>query len=262
MKRPSGAARTPARYPTRPSLATPIRRRDVNTRPEPAAPPVRAIDVPTPFAWRKTPVLPSSRTAVKAIWPWAPYETPAVNSANVPPPGAGWPVAAMVSTAAPHRRRMRLPPPLRNARTATQSPGPSAGGLTPATVLPSASVSPADTTSTRPESVRRNVPVELPMKTTRPSAIMARLLKPENGSPSGEAAPVVTTGTATPCDGAAASVSSRATRRRGDTGKTYEANLVPANPEAAREVLRPYARLSCGDRASTHDQRGPPDRSR
>src|SRR5262249_23956865 len=111
-------------------------------------------------------------------------------------------------------------------------------------------------------SVRRNVPVELPMKTTCPSAIMARLLKPENGSPSGEAAPVVTTGTAAPCDRAAASVSSRATRRRRDTGKENEANPVPANPEEAREVLRPYARSSSADRASMHDQRGPPDRSR
>src|SRR5262245_646837 len=157
---------------------------------------------------------------------------------------------------------MRLPPPLRNARTATQSPGPSAGGLTPATVLPSASVSPAETTSTTPESVRRNVPVELPMQTTRPSATMARLVKPENGRPSGEAVPVVTTGTAAPCDGAAASVSSRTARRRGDTGKTYEANVVPANPETGRGVLRRDARSSCGDRASTHDQRGPPDRSR
>src|SRR5262245_42055628 len=157
---------------------------------------------------------------------------------------------------------MRLPPPLRNARTATQSPGPSAGGLTPAPGLPAASGSQAETTSTTPESVRRNVPVELPMKTTRPSTIMARLLKAENGRPSGEGVPVVSTGTAAPCDGAAASVSSRTTRRRGDTGKTYEANLMPANPEAAQDVLRRVPRSSCGDRASAHDQRGPPDRSR
>ena len=51
-------------------------------------------------------------------------------------------------------------------------------------------------------------------------------------------------------------------KERGDTERTYEAILMPANPEAGRGDRVPGLRSSCGDRAQLHDHRPTPDRSR
>src|SRR4029450_1570431 len=95
-------------------------------------------------------------------------------------------------------------------------------------------------------SPRRKAPVELPRNAILPCAISDTLAKLENGKPSGDGAPVTTTGTDAARAATATSVNERIRKRRTDTRWTYEANPMPANRPDGR-----YLRALAPIRAAT-----------
>src|SRR5438876_5547433 len=265
LKRPSGPLVTAPRKATVPPPVTPITRRLVKAPPAGESAPVRVTSPRLPSgSATKTPVVPWWSTALNASQPPPPSATSLPKPAKLRPPGAGCPTWATAPTLPPQRSAIAAPPPTKRARKARQSPPPSAGPSTPATVSPS-TTSPAPTRCARVSPVRVKTAALAPTKAARPRSSSATSEKRENGRPSGERSPTATSTLGAACAARAASTRARRIRVAPRTAPGRDANPMPLEQPTVR-LARPRAgarlRRSCN--AATASVLGPevPDQLR